>query len=261
MSRDPFERALRRDRLLVLGAVAGITALAWAYVIRLAAGMDMPGMAMPEMMAPMPAAWTATDFLLMWLMWSVMMVGMMAPSVAPMVLLYARVGREAQARGKPFAATAWFGGGYLLAWSVFSLAATAAQWTLERAALMSPATMALGTTLGGGVLVAAGLYQFTPFKNACLAQCQAPLVFIQRHGGFRADPRGALRLGCRHGLYCVGCCWALMAILFAVGVMNLIWVAALAALVLIEKLLPRGHGLPRATGLALVAAGLWVIFG
>jgi predicted metal-binding membrane protein len=130
---------------------------------------------------------------------------------------------------------------------------------LEQAALLSPTTMAAGERLGGGVLILAGLYQWTPLKDRCLAQCQAPLVFIQRHGGIRRDPSGALGLGIRHGLYCIGCCWALMGLLFAVGVMNVLWIAAIAGFVLLEKLVPTGRALSRIAGVALVAAGLWML--
>ena len=132
---------------------------------------------------------------------------------------------------------------------------------LEQAALLSPMTMATGERLGGVVLVLAGLYQWTPLKDRCLAQCQAPLVFIQRHGGFRRDPPGALGLGARHGLYCIGCCWALMGLLFVVGVMNVLWIAAIAGFVLLEKVVPPGRALSRIAGAALVAAGIWMLAG
>jgi predicted metal-binding membrane protein len=146
-------------------------------------------------------------------MWVVMMIGMMTPSIAPMILIYARVGRQAMVDGKPFAATTWFVGGYLLAWIAFSLAATSAQWALERAALLTPMMTSASNILGGVVLIIAGLYQWTPLKEACLFQCQTPLTFILRHGGFRGYPAGALKLGMSHGMYCIGCCWALMALL------------------------------------------------
>jgi predicted metal-binding membrane protein len=260
-----LERAVRSDRMVVLAALAAVTVLAWAYVLRLAAGMDAagPDMAMPgmQMMAPAIAPWTAADFALMWAMWAVMMVGMMLPSVAPMVLIYAGVARKALGQGKPFASTGWFVGGYLLAWAGFALAATLAQMGLEQAALLSPETMATGERLGGVVLILAGLYQWTPLKERCLAQCQAPLVFIQRHGGFRRDPAGSLGLGLRHGLYCIGCCWALMALLLVVGVMNVLWIAAIAGFVLLEKVIPAGRALSRVAGVALVGAGSWVLLG
>jgi predicted metal-binding membrane protein len=193
-------------------------------------------------------------------MWIVMMIGMMTPSVAPMMLIYARVGRQAASGDRPFAATVWFAAGYLLAWTTFSLAATAAQWALERAALLTPMMESASNLLGGIVLIAAGLYQWTPAKEACLAYCQAPLVFIMRHGGFRRDATGALTLGFRHGFYCIGCCSALMVLLFVGGVMNLFWIAALAILVLVEKALPFGMLIGRLAGIAFIADGAWLLF-
>jgi predicted metal-binding membrane protein len=195
----------------------------------------------------------------MFAMWTVMMFGMMAPSVAPMILIYARVGRQALTDGKPFAAAAWFAGGYLLAWTGFSLAATSAQWALERATLLTPMMVSASKILDGVVLIVAGLYQWTPLKEVCLSHCQAPLTFILRHGGFRSDGSGALTLGLRHGLYCIGCCWALMALLFVGGVMNLFWIAALAILVLLEKVIPSGQIIARFAGLTFIAGGGWML--
>jgi predicted metal-binding membrane protein len=260
-----IEGLARHDRAVVLGAIAGVTAIAWAYVLRLAAGMttmpqggmEMP--AMPGMVSPSIEPWGAADLLFMFSMWAVMMVGMMLPSVAPMILIYARVARQAVEQRKPFAPSGWFAAGYLLAWAGFAAAATVAQWALEQLALLSPMTMATGDRLGGLVLIVAGAYQWTPLKDSCLAQCQAPLIFIQRHGGFRRDPGGALWLGFRHGLYCVGCCWALMGILFVVGIMNPLWIAAVAAFVLLEKVVPAGRAVSRIAGAALIVAGVWLI--
>jgi predicted metal-binding membrane protein len=188
------------------------------------------------------------------------MVGMMTPPVAPMILIYARVARQAASRGTPFAPAGWFALGYFLAWTAFAAAATALQWCLERLLLVAPMAGQAAPSLGGALLVAAGLYQWTPLKNACLAGCQAPLQFIQQHGGFRAARRASAALGLRHGLYCLGCCWALMLLLFVGGVMNLLWIAALGALVLAEKLIP-GRLVQRAAGVAMIAAGLALLLG
>ena len=268
MTDSTLEAVLRRDRLVVAGALATIIALAWGYVLWLADDMDMGGMDMTGfrmipagigIMLPASEPWRAIEFAYVFLMWAVMMVGMMAPSAAPMILMYASVGRKAKAQGKPYAATGWFATGYLLAWSGFSLAATLLQWAVERAALLDSRMAIAGNLPGAIVLIAAGVYQWTPLKNVCLAQCQSPFQFLMRHGGFRDDPRGCLLLGLRHGGYCVGCCWVLMALLFVGGVMNVLWIALLALLVLLEKLTPVGRWIARAAGIACVAAGAWLL--
>jgi predicted metal-binding membrane protein len=226
--------------------------------------MDMPGMDMSGMpgmdmaMAPVPRPWAGAELLFTFSMWAIMMTGMMLPAAAPMLLLYARMGRQAAAH-EPFAATGWFASGYLLAWTGFSLLAALAQSGLSSLALLDPMLASASLWLGGAFLIAAGAYQWTGFKNACLAQCRSPLVFIQQHGGFKRDAMGSLRLGVRHGLYCVGCCWALMLLLFVGGVMNLFWVAALAILVLLEKAWRRGLLLSRLAGLVMAAAGLMLL--
>ena len=167
--------------------------------------------------------------------------------------------RQAWFNDKPFAATAWFVGGYLLAWIAFSLAATAAQWALERAALLTPTMASASNILGGVVLIVAGLYQWTLLKEACLLHCQSPLTFILRRGGFRSDPAAALALGARHVIYCIGCCWAPSVLLFVGGVMNLFWIAALAFFVLLEKVIPSGRINSRVAGVIFIAWGGWLL--
>jgi predicted metal-binding membrane protein len=268
MTNSILQTVLRRDRLFVASALGVIAALAWGYVLWLAADMDMGGMDMTGfrmipagigIMAPANAPWSAIEFAFVFAMWVVMMVGMMAPSAAPMILMYARVGRQGKAAGKPFAATGWFAAGYFLAWIGFSLAATLVQWAFERAALLDSRMASASNVLGGIVLIAAGVYQWTPLKDVCLAQCQTPFQFLMRHGGFRADVPGCLLLGLRHGAYCVGCCWVLMALLFVGGVMNVLWIVLLALLILLEKLTPFGRWVARAAGVACVAAGAWML--
>jgi predicted metal-binding membrane protein len=259
----PLETVLRRERLVVGAALGAIIALAWAYVLWLAADMDMGGMDMHGLrmvpagiglMAPAAAPWSAVEFAFVFAMWAVMMVGMMTPSAAPMILMYARVGRQGRSAGRPLAATGWFVAGYFLAWTAFSLAATLVQWVLEREALLDPRMASASPVLAAIVLAAAGVYQWTPLKEACLAQCRTPFGFLMRHGGFRGDVAGCVRLGLRHGAWCVGCCWSLMALLFVVGVMNVLWIALLALLVLLEKATPWGWWIARAAGVACVAA-------
>lgn len=268
MINTALETVLRRDRLVIAGALGVIVALAWSYVLWLAddmqmGGMDMTGFRMIPagigIMAPATAPWKAVEFAFVFAMWAVMMIGMMAPSAAPMILMYARVGRQGRAEGKPFVSTGWFTAGYFLVWTGFSLAATTVQWAFERAALLDSQMASASNVLGGIVLVLAGVYQWTPLKDACLAQCQSPLGFLMRHGGFRSDAAGCLALGIRHGAYCVGCCWLLMTLLFVGGVMNVVWIGLLALLVLVEKLAPFGRWLARAAGIGCVAAGAWML--
>jgi predicted metal-binding membrane protein len=264
MTDSILETALRRDRLVVAGALAVIAALAWGYVLWLAVDMDMGGMDMTGfrmipagmgLMAPANAPWRPIEFAFVFAMWAVMMVGMMAPSAAPMILIYARLGRQARSVGKPFVATGWFAAGYFLVWIGFALAATFVQWVLERTALLDSRMASASNVFGAIVLIAAGIYQWTPLKDVCLTQCQSPFQFLMRYGGFRGDVPGCLLLGLRHGAYCVGCCWFLMALLLVGGVMNVLWIALLALLVLLEKLIPYGRWVGRVAGIACVAAG------
>ncbi len=259
---------LRRDRAIILASLFGIALLAWTYLFWFSAAMkmEMPGAAMnmagmADDMAPGFTAWSPSHALVMFAMWAIMMVGMMTPSVAPVVLLYARTALGAQAMGKPFAAASWFAAGYLAAWLVFALAATTGQWSLEWAALLTPMMKSASRMFGGWLLIAAGAYQWTPFKNNCLNHCRAPLTFIQRHGGFKPGKAASLKLGMLHGAYCVGCCWALMALLFVGGVMNLFWIAALMVLVLLEKITPWGLVVARVAGLIAVASGALMLMG
>ena len=259
---------LKRDRVIVAACLVVLTLLAWAYIVRLADDMEMGGMDMTGfrmipagmgLMMPVDAPWHAIEFAFVFLMWAVMMVGMMTPSVAPLILLYARVGRQAAAESQPFATSAFLAGGYLSAWILFSFAATIAQWAVERQGWLTPAMSSESITFGGLTLIAAGLYQWTPLKDACLRQCQFPLQFIQRHGGFRADAIGSFKLGARHGAYCIGCCWMLMTLLFVGGVMNVFWIALISIFVLAEKVVPVGRLISRLAGTLFFAVGVWLI--
>jgi predicted metal-binding membrane protein len=242
------EAVLKRDRALVLAGVAGLSALAWAYLLALAGGTPHEDMAM-AMAMPHMQAWGATEVVLTWVMWSVMMVAMMTPSAAPMILTFATINRRRRAQQGPLVPTAVFVLGYLLVWGGFSVVATLAQWGLHTAALLSPMVVITSPFMGGLLLMAAGLFQWTPLKSTCLMQCRSPLGFLMT--AWREGAWGALVMGLRHGLYCVGCCWVLMALLFVAGVMNL-----LATLVLVEKVLPRGALVGRVAGGVFMLAGL-----
>lgn len=256
MSGERFDWRLRRDQMVVLAGLAALAALGWLYTVWLATGME--GGAMPVLMAmPRLHAWTALDLLLMALMWMAMMVAMMTPAAMPLALLYLQVLRRRPGGARPAGAGAALAAGYLAAWMGFGAAATLAQWGLHDATLLVGSMGAVVPALGGAILVAAGFYQFTPWKHACLSQCRSPIHFLTQN--WRPGPGGAFRMGLRHGLYCVGCCWLAMAVLFASGIMNLVWIAALAAWVLLERLLPRADWLGRIAGLGFIAWGLWVL--
>lgn len=257
---DPLEVALRNDRYLVLAALVGVTVLAWGYMLYEARAMQETGVCQclgMAMSGPDTKPWAATAILPLFLMWSEMMVAMMIPSAAPMILTFARVNRQRREADRPFVPTGLFLLGYLVVWSAFSLAAALGQWALHGATLLSPMMMSTSPILGGVLLIAAGAFQWTPWKRACLHHCRSPLGFLL--GDWREGRRGALSMGIRHGAYCTGCCWLLMALLFVAGVMNMLWVAVITALVILEKVLPHGMRLGSAVGVALVAWGAWMI--
>jgi predicted metal-binding membrane protein len=240
---------LRRDRTLVLTSLGAVIVLAWAYLL-IGAGIKMDEMDMGSgqvmLMAP---PWTPGYAVLIFFMWAIMMVAMMLPSAAPTILL---VSALAQDRIAPVAVP--FALGYVLVWIGFSLAATALQFGLDCAGILSETMAASSAAIAGIVLIVAGAYQWTPLKQACLRHCRSPLAFLLRH--WRKGAWGAVTSGIRHGLFCLGCCWMLMGLLFVGGLMNLLWIAALAFLVLIEKTFPWGGRMSRVTGAALVAWGV-----
>lgn len=253
-----LDAVLRRDRAIVGAGLGGLVLLAWLYLFRMAKAMaEMEAHAAMGMAMPQMQTWGMTDLWLVFLMWVAMMVAMMVPSAAPMIMLVAAVDRRRPDRPRPVARTGIFVLGYLTAWVVYSALASSAQWGLHAAALLSPAMVSTSGYLGGAILIAAGIYQWTPLKRICLTSCRSPLAFLMSE--WRDGPVGAWVMGLRHGLYCVGCCWVLMALLFVAGVMNLAWVAVISAFALVEKIVPGGDRVGRVAGFALVAAGVLVI--
>ena len=232
---------------------------AWLYLLHLTSGMSdmampnaptMPGMAMAT---PAMHAWSWVEVSTLIVMWAVMMVAMMTPSAAPMILMFATIHRRRTAEGRPAVPIAIFVLGYFVVWTLFSVVAALAQVGLHAAALLSPAMAATSPLLAGGLFIAAGVFQWTPLKRTCLDTCRMPLSFLMAN--WREGPGGAFQMGLRHGLYCLGCCWALMALLFVAGVMNILWVVAIAAAVLVEKVVPHGDRVGRIAGLGLAATG------
>ena len=243
------------DKAFVIVGLAGVVACAWAYLIP--ASLDMYGRMDGPAAWMMETTWDAGYVLLIFLMWAVMMIAMMLPSALPTILVFHRALKNDPTVHSTSRRMFVFAGGYVLAWLGFSAGATLLQWGLAEAALLSPMMVSASPWLGGAILILAGIYQWTPIKYACLRQCRSPVSFLMEH--WRPGMPGALRLGLRQGLYCVGCCWALMLLLFVGGVMSLLWIGAITAFVLIEKLAPVGVQGGRLSGVALVIAGIWVL--
>jgi predicted metal-binding membrane protein len=241
------------ERIAIWGGLAGITALAWLYLVRMPMTPASLGGFGERILSAVPPR--IAELWLNFMMWAVMMVAMMVPSASPMPLMYARIARGRK-DGRPH--EVWlFAAGYLVVWTIFSAAATAGQFVLQRAALLTVGLIA--TPLAGGIILAvAGIYQLTPLKNACLGHCRSPMGFFMTE--WRDGAAGAFRMGLKHGAYCAGCCWMLMALLFVMGVMNLLWVAAISVLVLIEKATPFGRAIARTSGVAMIAGGALMPF-
>jgi len=249
-----------RDGYIALSAIVVLSALAWAYVFHLASAVDSLGAGSPAMSAlqAAPMAWGITDFTMMFAMWSVMMVAMMLPSATPMILLFTKVSRTRQADGRPRASIGLFMLSYILTWTGFSVLATSLNWGLHVGGQLTSMMGRVTPIAGGIVLIGAGLFQWSPWKYACLDHCRSPVVFLTTY--WREGALGPLRMGLHHGTYCLGCCWLLMVLLFVLGIMNLVWIAVLAIFVLLEKIVPRGHLLSRVAGIGMIAWGGWLLF-
>jgi len=277
-----LESVLRRDRLVVVIALVAVIVLSWVYVLA-GAGMGMSAFEMTRMTQPVgvidstqpsvqgmsmggtavggtmvTGAWTVGYAVVIFFMWWVMMFGMMLPSAAPLLLLFARMMRKEKDKGAPYVPTGVFALGYVIMWAAFSAIATGAQWGLEASGLLSGIMVGTSAVLGAGLLIAAGVWQLTPWKNACLRHCRSPIGFLSAH--WRPGRTGAFKMGVVHGAFCLGCCWFLMALLFYGGVMNLYWIIGLALYILIEKLLPAGARIGQLTGVILIAWGATLLF-
>jgi predicted metal-binding membrane protein len=260
-----LEATLKRDRWIVLVALGIVIAAAWAYLLS-GAGMEMSALEMTRMSGQgnaralaahgmmTPAVYTPGYTVLMFFMWWVMMVAMMVPSAAPMILLFTSINRRQIETGNPHVGTGFFTLGYLLVWAFFSVIAVGLQWGFQRIGVLSPMLVGTNVAFGGILLVAAGIYQLTPVKQACLRHCRSPLEYLANH--WRPGALGALRMGAVHGAICMGCCWFLMGLLFLGGVMNLYWIAGIAVFVLLEKTIPAGRWLSYASGIVLLSWGV-----
>jgi|ERR1022692_357956 predicted metal-binding membrane protein len=246
------------NRVVVLATLAILCLLAWTYLLYMGWGMAHMDVGVDMAIMPRMVSWKAADLVLVFAMWAIMMVAMMLPSAAPMFLLFGALSRQLE-QARSSIEIIVFGGGYLAVWSGFSLLATFAQWGLLEARLMSPMMETSSPLLGGALLVAAGLFQFTPFKRGCLAKCRSPVAFLVAE--WRSGLFGAWIMGLRHGLFCLGCCWIAMLLLFVLGVMNVFWIATLAAFVLLERTLPNVRWFSAATGVLFIGWGLALLAG
>ena len=251
-----LEAILKRDRIIIAAGLVVLSLASWGYLFYDAWRMRTIGSCCKVGTADL-RPWFSSEVLLLFVMWAVMMVAMMAPTAAPMVLTFASVNRRRRQSQKPYVPTGFFLLGYLLAWAIFSALATAAQRALHGAALLSPTMVSTSTTLGAAILIAAGIFQLTALKHACLAHCRTPLTFIMTE--WRDGAGGALWMGLKHGAFCLGCCWVLMLLLFVTGVMNLLWVGIITAFVLLEKIAPAARWVSRLAGIALIVWGAWML--
>jgi predicted metal-binding membrane protein len=261
MLEKTIQAVAQRDRLAVGFALAGIAAAAWLYLAHEAERFAATGVcqcAAVMIGGPDLAPWAPQALLPLFLMWTEMMVAMMLPAVTPLVLLFSKVARSRAERGQPYVATAFFVAGYFAVWTLFSLVAALAQWMLHGLALLSPQMTTNTGMVGGAMFIAAGVFQFTPLKKTCLTHCRSPLAFLMTD--WRDGRAGAFLMGWKHGLFCTVCCWLLMLLLFAVGVMNLLWIAVLAIFALSERVAPKTWHLSQVTGLVLFCFGAWLAF-
>lgn len=224
--------------------------LAWAFVVWSASNMDQP---LVKLMMPVMASWSLAEAFWVWVMWAVMMGAMMLPSASPMIQAYRRISSQKGIPRESF----WFTLAYLLVWTGFCAVATALQWALQSMGVLSHMLVLGNTWFAGGILVVAGIVQWTPFKHACLEKCRTPIGFLVTE--WRPGRRGALIMGMRHGAYCIGCCWAVMALLFVFGVMNLVAILLLATFVAAEKLLPGGEFIGNLAGVVFIGWGGWLL--
>lgn len=242
-----IEALVRRDRLIVVVSAAVLFVLAWLTLM----GHQDGHIASPHVQPPSFSAFALTVG-----MWMVMMVAMMLPPVTPWIVFHTRLARERGGPVSPYPSTVAFAAGYFAVWGAFSLVAAVAQLSLRSAALLAPRELVIAPLAGGVLLVVAGLFQLSPLKSSCLTHCRNPLSFFVAE--WRDGPTGSFGMGLRHGAYCVACCWALMVLSFALGVMNLLWMALLTAFLCLEKIAPGGARISRLSGFVLIAWGAWL---
>lgn len=253
MNLDTF----KRDRIILLGGLVIVTGLSWVYMLHLAWGMDDLANGHANATLPSGQVWSTWEFATAAAMWSMMMLAMMLPVVSPWLLAFGEITRERDSRSTPFSKVSVFLFGYGTVWLAYSLVMASSQLLLQRIALFSHGWMTASPILASAILISAGIYQWTPLRDACMSQCRSPFGFFLSN--WREGTWGAYTMGVRHGMYCVGCCWALMALAFVFGVMNLLWMALVIAFLLVERATLTGSWLSKSAGALLVAWGIWIL--
>jgi predicted metal-binding membrane protein len=257
-NKKQIEETLKLDRVVAALGLSGITAISWIYMVNMAAGVAGAPQRIQICCSPYLKAWNASNLGLIFGMWTVMMIAMMVPSESPIVIMFAAINRG-KGPGRQLLLTAAFLLGYLAVWTVFGALATLAQWGLHAGALLSSTMMINSSIFGGALLFAAGIFQWTGLKYACLSRCRSPLGFLINE--WREGVSGAGIMGMKHGIYCIGCCWLLMGLMFVAGVMNLLWMAVITVFVFLEKVVMGGFLISRFAGIVLIVWGMWMALG
>jgi predicted metal-binding membrane protein len=252
-----LEQILKKDRFIIISGLFILCSLSWVYIIYLSRQMNPMNMDAFLFAMPMTSTWTGVDFWLIFLMWFVMMIAMMTPSVTPLILIFTLVNRQKRQQQNPFVSAGYLLGGYFMIWAVFSLLATSLQWLLQHISMLNSEMETTNKILGGTLLIAAGIFQFSLLKRKCLHYCRTPIDYI--HCNWKEGKTGALRMGIENGIYCLGCCWILMILLFVSGIMNLLWISLIALFVLIEKALSRSKWISYMAGVILLIYGTMIL--
>lgn len=253
-----LKAVVRRDSTLVISSIASISLVAWLYLVFSHGATTSLHMG-TAIARSAPGPWGVRDVVFTFAFWTLMMIAMMAPATIPLVFRFATIQRERAGQQSPLGRTGVFFLAYLLVWTAYSGLAAVCQWGLRSAALLSPMLVRAHPLVSGMLLLTAGVFQFTPLKDACLRRCRSPLGFFLNE--WREGTRGAFFMGLKHGSTCVVCCWALMSLMFVVGVMNLLWMALLTVFVLVEKIAPGRRWVCRISGGLLLTWGVWMLAG
>lgn len=244
-----LEKILKNDRLIIIAGIAVVSVIAWTYMVKVSVSVGQ------LISAPTPHAWNLNVLASHFCMWIIMMIAMMLPTAGPMILTFSSISRGRKHKNQPYVKTSIFTGGYLLVTVGYSLFVTLLQWWLHYKAILTPFGSSNSQLFTGILLLTAGIYQWSKLKQVCLRFCRSPFHFLMVN--WKEGVSGALYMGIKHGLLCAGCCWALMLLMFMGGVMNLLWMIVITAIILIEKVAPRGDIFAKTAGVAMMLVGFY----